>query len=483
MRKFTLSFLISLLSLGSFAQISNPDYTSIFITPKIGTTYSDADVSTLFNTGIGLDFGKTFSKFKVVEFDLRLGLLYGTWKGQNFRNSDLANYKSGVYNEIQTNYKDQLGYVVKNFRTNNFQVGLEGVLRFNIVKSRKFFPYILGGIAFQSYRAQGNLLTNDNSVYLYQPTYVPSSRGFYSQLLDHSYETKLASKVALSGNLGIGIGFNIGNGARIGFEHKMIFLNRDDFDGDISNTKTIRKNDIYHFTNVYFQFYIKRRSHSEKPNKQTSPSSVITPSTPNGQNNDGSNSKDSSIISNLPNVNWINPSDNMSTSISPLELEAITSNISDSSQIIITQNNIEIPNFVFNPSTHKITLNANLQKGNNVFSIEVANNNGASKDQVIVNYKGKSPDILIPYVRWTTPNQTISKSTTSTYQFIAKTTNIYNKNKIKITLNNRIINSYSFDIATGTISFVGKLSKGNNTVKIIAQGESLNSSDIKVVQY
>lgn len=476
MKNFTLLLLLILFGtpIGLFAQSDPYSHSTVFITPKIGATFSDADVSTLAKMGVGLDIGNTFFKYRAVEFDLRLGLLYGAWKGQNYRNTDLTGYETGVYSNSKSNYRDQLGYVVKNFKTYNFQASLEGVLRFNIIANGKYFPYVFGGIGAQAYNSSGDLLTNDGSIYLYEPGFVPKSRDYYEKLLDKKYETKLATSTAYSGNVGIGFGINITDGFRMGLEHKMTFLNKDNFDGDISNVKAYRQNDVYHFTSIYFQFYLRGRYYSRSnnnqqqhfpdpaPNPTPAPVPPVAP-TPNNTNR----------VKNPPTIRYTrpgNPGSNVDGN--RYNFSAVITNIENGNNLEVTYNGRSIRDFTFTAYNGVFTTSQVLIEGSNTITIRATNQDGQDTQSTYVIYQRKQQP---PVVNFVNPSRNPYNTNISNFNIVAKVLYVSDRNSISFRQNGKSLYNFNFNTTNGDFSSNVNLVNGNNIFEL--SGTNQDGSD------
>ena len=252
------TFFVGLFSIQTtFSQEQSPyrTHSNFFAGGQFGLTTSAADIKTYFNMAGGLNFGYTFLKYRPVEFDVRARYIFGSWRGQDLSKTNLSTYEGGIYSTEPTDYRTKKGFVFRNFDNMNQQLSLEAVVRFNIGKKRFFAPYLLGGIAGSFFGVWSNLLDKDE-MYNYENI----SRNTYTEirgLQDKSYETRILKHgKSLSANVGIGLSFNINDGLRVGAEHVMTFSGSDLFDG-VKGSGSSFKNDVYQFTAIYAQFYLR----------------------------------------------------------------------------------------------------------------------------------------------------------------------------------------------------------------------------------
>lgn len=105
-----------------------------------------------------------------------------------------------------------------------------------------------------------------------------------------------------------------------------------------------------------------------------------------------------------------------------------------------------------------------LQQGINTIVIYTSNACGSDSKTIYVNYE---PACEFPVVNFTLPRSG-SLSTTDSKQFFSATISNIGNGTIQVYLNGAIINNYTFNRASGTVSGSITLQEGNNTLQIIA---------------
>ncbi len=456
----------------SFGQVTKRTHSNYFLTPEIGVTYSDADISTRTSLGLGLKFGYTYAKYRNVEFDLRGRYFVGQWLGQNRHNSDLTNYAGGIYSDANSDYQNSLGYVVRNNKTVNNNFALEGLLRFNVGAKRIFAPYIFGGIAASVYNVKSNLLDSDGFIYAYEPDFVPATKAHYDKIQDKFYETKVyGNKIfgSLTGNVGLGFSVNVSDGFRIGLEHTMSFTNKDNFDGYEASKKFV-KNDVYYFTNLYFQFYLKGRKYrsDEKRNpvndNTTTTNTTTTPP----------------CIS--PTVRIINPSQQGETVESEFyEFFATVSNVTDKNDISVNVNGRQIYDFKFNAQNGRISTYEVLVNGQNSFSVSARNACGSNQQTSTVIYQQRMPEP--PVVYFTNPATSPITTTANNFNIVAKVLNVSGKSSITFKQNGTVNNNFSYNNNTKELTSYVVLQNGSNVFEVTGTNQDGTAVATTVIIY
>ena len=449
------------------AQFYKRTHSNFFLTPEIGMTYTDADVSTRFNAGAGLKFGYTFAKYRAVEFDLRIRYFGGGWDGQNKHNSYLTNSTEAIYSEPGTDYKHQLGYTVRNFRTVNHHFALEGLLRFNVDSKRIFAPYIFGGIASSNYTVKSNLLDSDGFIYPYDATYVPHLKSGYDAMHDKTYESYIYGNKtfsALTGNAGIGLSFNVSDGFRIGLEHTMSFTNKDNFDGYTAE-KAFTKNDVYHFTTIFFQFYLRGRHQKQTVREENTPPIVVTP-TPGIP----------------PTIRYTNPYAQGEVVNEPrYTFTATIKEVDNQNNLTVEYNGRQISDYTFNAGNGRFTTTQSLNPGNNVITITARNAYGTATESTSVIYERKAEQP--PQVYFTNPATSPYTSSSNRFTLNAKALYVNGKENIIFRQNGIVNNNFSFNSSTKDFSCYVVLEQGNNIFEITGTNQDGTAVASTIIVY
>lgn len=466
---YKLLFFCSIISIHyTYGQSTTRTHSNFFLTPEIGATFSDADVSTRTSVGVGLKLGYTFAKYRLVEFDLRARYFGGSWKGQNKRNSDLSDYTTGIYSALGTDYKNSLGYTVRNFKTTNHNLSFEGLIRFNIEPTRTFAPYIFGGIATSSYNTKSNLVDENGSIYQYDAEYLPTFKSDYDKIHDKTYESFVDGrdfKNSLTGNIGIGFSYNITDGVRFGLEHTMSFTQIDDFDGYIAD-KAFTKNDVYHFTSFYIQFYLRGKKHKkDKPVKPTNNqvNNTTPPCTP-------------------PQVTIQRPSRQGETvEDGRYSFVATVSGVTNQNDITLTINGRQVNDFSFNASNGRVSTLQSLNYGTNNITISARNSCGNNSQTSSVIYQRTNPEP--PIVYFTNPSANPYTATNNRFNLTAKALHVNGKENVTFRQNGAVNNNFTFNSSTKDFTSYVVLQNGSNVFEITGTNQDGVATASTVIIY
>ncbi len=470
---FKLFLFCSLISTNyTFGQFTTRTHSNYFLTPEIGATFTDADVSTRTSIGFGLKFGYTFAKYRIVEFDIRARYYGGQWLGQNKRNSDLTDYITGIYSNPETDYKNTLGYTVRNFKTENHNLAFEGLLRFNVDTKRVFAPYIFGGIASSIYYVNTNLLDADGFMYQYEAGHIPLFKSEYDKIQDKTYETPVYGSryiSSLTGNVGIGFSLNVTDGVRVGLEHTMSFTKKDNFDGYEAD-KAFTKNDVYHFTSFYIQFYLrgkKQKQNDPKPTPSTTnPTTNNTPSNP----------------CTTPSIRMLRPSTQGETvEDGRYEIASTVSGVTNKNDITLTVNDRQINDFNFNTNNGRVTSLQSLNYGTNTITISARN--ACGNDIVTTSVIYEQRNLEPPVVYFTNPAANPYTSNTDRFNLVAKALNVDRKENIVFRQNGSLNNNFSFNTTTKDFTSYVVLQNGNNIFEITGTNKDGTASATTIIIY
>ncbi len=189
-------------------------------------------------------------------------------------------------------------------------------------------------------------------------------------------------------------------------------------------------------------------------------------------NSCGNASKSITVTSNpcvAPTIKQSNPSSlAVSTTNSSYTIEALTSSITNNSQISVKLNGSSIP-FSFNTSTKKVKVVVNnLKIGLNTVLIEVTNNCGRSN----ITYKITRNPCLQPVLTVAGNGTTV---TTNSFSYTATVANVSNSNDISLKLNGSTV-PFSFNSVTKVLTANLTLKSGSNTILLSASNSCGNAS-------
>lgn len=461
MKNRYLILFVSFFMLQVHSQVATNYSAKWFIGFNTGATWNTADVKTQVNSGWGLYLGRSFNYNygRIASFDLRTRFLKGWWYGQDYFATD-SSFQNQVLSTDPTNYYDSLGFAVNNFQTETYRWSLELALHFNRLRENsRIDPYLFGGIGLTWHQTYGDLIYTDTATagqYLYQYDQSNLTKSSINALRDGVYETALVGSDQTKFNLnvmpslGFGIGYQLGRGTTIGFEHKTTFTEIDTYDGVIKDGKYGQ--DIYHYTNLYLQFRLGKDKYKEEPQSLYPPEVDFTRPVPS----------------------------RAEVTDSVYQLEAIIKNVESRDGVRFTANNLEEKNFFFSPNNDRFTAQMRLKEGENVFILTGVNNFGSDADTVVLVYKKKIVNDVVrqlPVVDYINPGTDPLTVNNPNYGVVAKVYHVAGKADITIRFRNNVVTSFNFNDQTKEVSFPVVLMPGSNMVEIT--GVNKDGTDIE----
>ncbi|MEX1190504.1 MAG: hypothetical protein WEA99_00930 [Brumimicrobium sp.] len=456
----------------------------MFFGLNLGRTWHTSDVENVtdrFPLGVGFIFGTSINQNygNALSFDLRLRYLGGNWYGQD---SDTTGAIGA--NTALSEYDQDLGYSVQNFKSTQHRLSLELAIHANRFRERTGWdPYIFGGIGFTATQTKGDLLNNEGFIYDYEANTSGSqiNQDYQSPLNKSEGElyddTEFESNVLPS--LGIGLGYYFNSRFSIGLEHKSTFFSNDYFDGTTLNQNgqpsDLTKNDIYHYTSVYFRWYLKRRGNNN-----------TTTTLPN-DDTETNNYTDSDVSRKQPPlVNFTNPSSSPQTVSSPtFTLRADIKHVDRSQDVTFRQEGSVNHNYTFNPMTEKFQSNVQLKPGQNVFKLRGVNNHGSDEATMIINYERRDVNVpKPPKVTIVDPTSNPATVNQPSYKLKATIENISQNNQLEVEFNGQTVSNYNFT-PNGSSNFDIQLSlkNGVNTFKVKGTNNDGSDSDETTIIY
>lgn len=442
-----------------------------FLGLNLGHTWHTSDVQNVkmsekFTWGAGVVAGRTFNRDygKLLSYDLRLRYLGGGWYG---RDRDTTSFLTD--NSALKPMLDTVGFATKNFKSRQHSLDLEFTVHWNrLTENTGIDPYIFGGIGIVGTKTEG-ALTSDPNLEVNDLTFnTPldmNGDGENYQLFD----------VNVLPSLGVGIGYYFNSSFSLGIEHRTTFFNSDYFDGTTINasgnpSKTFEK-DLYHYTSIYFKWYLKPRVEKEIKDPIVPDNNVII---------DNPNVPDAPIRP--PHVNFTQPANNTHTESAIYDIEARLQYVDNPQRIMFTQNGNGEFDFTFDPTTGVFKSRVNLAYGENIFYIAGYNNDGNDSDQIIIIREDKR--IYPPIVNIVDPASSPHRVSQLQYTVQANIQNIQGRNQLNVTFNGYNFTDYTFT-ADGNINFLANLNlqAGTNTLTIVGTNEAGTDSDQTVFIY
>jgi hypothetical protein len=440
----------------AFAQPETDYSKKWFFGLNAGGTWHTTDIQNVTNSGWGFTLGKSYnySYGRFASYDVRLRFLRGYWYGQEL-DTTMFGTPNQALSQGLTNYKDSMGFGIQNFQNENYKLNLELVAHLNRVRERtRFDPYIFGGIGLSFNQAYGDYLQYDTTggvskqvMHAYDPSNI--SKSSLKSLQDEVYETALdGSKqnkfnASIMPSLGFGLGYQIGLGTTVGFEHKSTFAMHDEFDG---YTKASQYGmDIYHYSNLYIQWRF--RGEKEKRIKAEEP--VYT----------------EEIENSPPKVTFKAPNrSGLEVSNEAYTIRANVEHVDAREDISFIQNGKYVADFSFDPANDELSSNVRLIAGQNVFEITGVNQFGSDVESTIVIFKKdeKTP----PVVRFIQPSSNPTTVNQVRFNVVARVLNVNSKSQVKVEVNGVYRQSFIYDTISHKVSFPLDLQVGNNVVTV-----------------
>jgi hypothetical protein len=157
-------------------------------------------------------------------------------------------------------------------------------------------------------------------------------------------------------------------------------------------------------------------------------------------------------------------------------LNASILNVNTTGQISVSINGNATSAFSFNPSTHQLSVSANLIVGSNSIVISATNTGGNDTKTQTINY---TLPLAAPVVTYTNPSSASTTVSANTFAVVATVTNIKNSGMVSVKVNGTPITNFVYMAAAKKVTFTASLIPGNNTITVTATNAS--GTDSKTV--
>jgi len=430
---------------------------------NMGGIWESSDVKAVPGLGGGFNIEKILNKRSNAFLGFSLGFRYlgGRTFGLNSSPTyDLANNKAlnGTFNPA-VKYDTVPGFFYANHKTFIQEGALELKMNFPSLEKRTgIIFHVWGGIGIGKYKTWIDALDKDGKMYDFSSMKgQPVSQSDLSRVFDHNYET-LAQGSGTNGtlcfipSLGIGLGYRLGKGVAIVFEHKVSFPGTNLLDGIAypKNCPVTGANDFYNYTSVglVFTFYGGHQS------GQTSNTNTVNTNTTGTQTVPIINNPvytppvvyPPKVIITYPANNYVSPYDYTT-------VNATLQNINSSQQINISQNGYAINHFTYNAFNGTLHFQTFLAQGVNNFVVAASNQGGTASQGLTINYNPLqtfTTNIGVQtYTTTTIATQTINPVNTNTLVTATTQTIAINTNTIVTT--NTVVPTQTIAINTNTI--------------------------------
>ena len=205
-----------------------------------------------------------------------------------------------------------------------------------------------------------------------------------------------------------------------------------------------------------------------------------------GTNAAGSASATTIIIYNRaapkpPIVTITNPGTNpYETSSSVFNLNATVLNVTQKSQVKVTLNGVNLPNFTYNAASNGVTEPLSLIVGANVVKVTGTNADGTDFKQTTIIYK-PAATVQPPLVQFTNPNTDPYTTSVGTHNVVASVLHVTNQSGVNVNVNGTNVTAFTF--ANNAASFPVTLIEGANIITVTGTNTAGTASETQTIIY
>ena len=426
-----------------------------------GVAYQQSDVATdLSGFGFGLTYGKNliYAPHSPFSFDVRSRFQIARSFGTDIRPSlGIAN-NDALNGENTLDYSGEAGgdLVYANHKTNQVELGMEGVLTLNGLRETTGLGIsFTGGVGVDWYQTKidqrdANGLYTDGYSRIDAGGAKPFNLSQLESLRDGEYETLAdgfgrVGKFGIMPSLGVELDYDLTNNLALGVGHRMTFSGTDLLDGQQwTNTNALTgNNDRLHYTSLGLKYRFNQKN-TIKKNRQ-------------------------------PIIELIEPYGNgLSTRKALVPIKANISRVNNPFDVYLTVNGVEQR---FNFSNNKLAGQIRLKSGENKIVITANNAAGTAKKTLFLTYEKNIPesteviDFGTPEIIFTTPAYDNEKTTENRVKVRAKIRLVADKSAIELRVNGKK-ERFGFDAGIATLDAVVDLREGSNTIEVKAKNKS-----------
>jgi hypothetical protein len=182
----------------------------------------------------------------------------------------------------------------------------------------------------------------------------------------------------------------------------------------------------------------------------------------------------------IPAVQILQPREGLEYKDKNVSLNAVVQNISSKSGITLTVNGKMQTSFNFDKTKEEVTARILLNEGENIILLTVKNDNGSASATVKLNVRAA---LKKPEIRLINPSKTELTVTNELLQFEAEVKEVIHSTQIDMSVNGRIIDEVYYMKDNKRVKADILLTKGKNTIKIIASNDSGLESATLIVHY
>lgn len=167
-----------------------------------------------------------------------------------------------------------------------------------------------------------------------------------------------------------------------------------------------------------------------------------------------------------PTVTITSPASSPFAAPSPqVTIQARIEGVRNRSQIRFQANNQTLSDFNFSGTSFTATLN--LRPGQTNVSIRAETDRGRDEANVVITYDRPAPQVQAPVVRIDEPTSGATLQQ-SRIQFRASTQHVTAKNQLRLSLNGKNVNNFTFNGRTGSVTATLTLAEGLNNMELVA---------------
>jgi len=184
-----------------------------------------------------------------------------------------------------------------------------------------------------------------------------------------------------------------------------------------------------------------------------------------------------------PVVTITNPSNNPhETANAFYTLGATVLNVTQASQITVTLNGQNVPNFSYTASNNGLIASLNLVQGTNVVVVTATNADGTDSKQTTIVYKPQQV-VQPPVVTFTSPNVDPFSTDQGSYNVVATVQNVTAQSGVNVNVNGTNVTSFTFNTTNSAASFALNLIEGANVITITGTNTAGTDSESQTIIY
>ena len=427
-----------------------------------GVAYQQSDVANDLNgLGFGFTYGKNliYSPHAPFSVDVRSRFQIARSFGTDFRPTLGISRNDALNGENTLDYtgENEGGLVYANHKTNQAEVGMEGVLTLNGLREKTGVGLsFTGGVWLNWYKTMIDQ-RDENGLYADQYSRIdaggakPYNLSQLNGFRDGEYETladgfSRLGKFGIMPSLGIEVDYDLTDNLALGVGHRMTFSGTDLLDGQQwtdANALT-GNNDILHYTSLGLKYTIPQSGGKRKNNRQ-------------------------------PSIELIDPhSSGLSTDQAYVPIKAIIHRVENPFDVYLTVNGKEQR---FNYSNNTLAGQIRLAPGENKIVISANNQAGNAKKTIFLTYETEASlgaglgAFGMPEINFTNPATDNLKVEQREMSLRAKVRLVDNEKQIELRVNGKK-KRFDFDEGIAVLESTIDLREGNNTIEIRAKNKN-----------